>query len=34
MFPENNMTRNAKTFRDRVPTIITFVFNPIPKKTT
>ena len=34
MFPKNNMTRNTKTLRDRIPTTITFVFNYIPKKTT
>jgi hypothetical protein len=34
MFPENNMTRNAKTLRDRILTMITFMFNFIPKKIT
>ena len=34
MFPENSMTRNEKTLRDKISTTITFVFNPIPKKTT
>jgi hypothetical protein len=34
VFPENDMMRNAKMLRDRIPTIIAFVFNLIPKKAT
>ncbi len=34
VFPENDMTRNVKMLRDRILTMIAFVFNLIPKKTT
>ena len=34
VFPENDMARDTKTFRERNPTTKTFMFNSIPKKAT
>ena len=34
VFPENDMAGDTKTFRERIPTAKTFMFNSIPKKAT
>ena len=34
MFPKGNMTRNVESIRERIPTMKTFMFGSVAKKTT